>query len=684
MRTMKYVLKGVALTCIAAAGLTACSSSEDIDDSPKNTVLDEAGHEGVKSEFVISIPRTVINTTRMTGNVVQNAGRASQFRGMDNIRLIPFSGEPTTTSAKLSNILRLSSITALSQPGTLNYKVYADQFVPIGTRNFLFYGKAIDKMAETSITSMDDLFTYGVLDTKGLEDDEFRTPNDITFSLRLINTNPNAQADNATGNNIIALLNRIANATASASEAPNDKWSTASTQKMQALYKNFIGITTASSNSVASVLSMLYFSLAGIDEADPTYPLAASIMQGIRGACQATPVAGQPLELSEEYLNYPQNIGLPVGAARIRWNHAAKAFVDVTANYGANLKVDLTHYTYPAALWYGVSTPLKASIEKESDKYDNETAWANVISNVYSTAQDEVQDNTQSVALKEPAQYGVGRMETAIKMGTGDFYDGNGKKVNLGTGFELTGLLIGGQNSVGFDFASKGNENLTIFDRNVMPNIIAQAGNTTAVNHTLALESKSDQAVSVALELKNGGDAFMGADGMIPAGGTFYMAALMRPQDASNYASGTLDKIFMQDHVSKVTITIHNGSEFPDRNDDGIPDVYVKDEDGVPTGVDTDGDGQPDPYDIDGDGEPDDFITDPEHGGPGWDTDGDGEVDRPVTPDTETGEYPDQPNVPEGLGNATNGVPDLSSPSIEIGTSVDLEWQEGLILNPGI
>ena len=37
---------------------------------------------------------------------------------MDNIRLIPFSGEPTTTSAKLSNILRLSSITALSQPGT--------------------------------------------------------------------------------------------------------------------------------------------------------------------------------------------------------------------------------------------------------------------------------------------------------------------------------------------------------------------------------------------------------------------------------------------------------------------------------------------------------------------------------------------------------------------------------------
>ena len=681
---MKKNLLNVCSAAIALAGVIGLASCSSKDEVPANVVYDNNGTAGVKPEFVISIPRTVVNGTRMSNEVTQSEGTVAQFRGMDNIRLISFAGTPTASSTKLSDILGLSAITNLSAPGTVNYKVYADQFVPVGTKNFLFYGKAIDADVDQPITTMNDKFNYGYLTVKGLTDAEFNTPNDIVFSLEQINTSVDKQQGDVVGQKVVELLNRLATANVTSAAAPNDKWSTASTQKMQALYKNFIGITTASSNSVASVLSMLYFSLAGIDEADPTYPLAASIMQGIRGACQATPVAGQPLELSEEYLNYPQNIGLPVGAARIRWNHAAKAFVDVTANYGANLKVDLTHYTYPAALWYGVSTPLKASIEKESDKYDNETAWANVISNVYSTAQDEVQDNTQSVALKEPAQYGVGRMETAIKMGTGDFYDGNGKKVNLGTGFELTGLLIGGQNSVGFDFASKGNENLTIFDRNVMPNIIAQAGNTTAVNHTLALESKSDQAVSVALELKNGGDAFMGADGMIPAGGTFYLAALMRPQDASNYASGTLDKIFMQDHVSKVTITIHNGSEFPDRNDDGIPDVYVKDEDGVPTGVDTDGDGQPDPYDIDGDGEPDDFITDPEHGGPGWDTDGDGEVDRPVTPDTETGEYPDQPNVPEGLGNATNGVPDLSSPSIEIGTSVDLEWQEGLILNPGI
>ena len=80
----------------------------------------------------------------------------------------------------------------------------------------------------------------------------------------------------------------------------------------------------------------------------------------------------------------------------------------------------------------------------------------------------------------------------------------------------------------------------------------------------------------------------------------------------------------------------------------------------------------------------DTFITDPAHGGPGWDTDGDGEVDLPVLPNPLTGKYPQSPTVPDGLGNATNGVPDLSSPGIELGTSVNLEWEEGLELTPSI
>ena len=226
---------------------------------------------------------------------------------------------------------------------------------------------------------------------------------------------------------------------------------------------------------------------------------------------------------------------------------------------------------------------------------------------------------------------------------------------------------------------------MAIYDRNMSNNsIIAIPDNTTAANQTLALETKSNQEVHAALELVNGGEDFMGFDGIIPKGATFYLAVKLDPTKATNYSSGVLDKIVMQDHVTKLTVTIKNGSNIVDRDGDGTPDVYIKDENGVPTGVDTNGDGQPDPYDIDGDGNPDDFITNPDQGGPGWDTDGDGIVDIPVTPDNEDGKYPDSPNNPDGLGGATNGIPDLTSPGIELGTSVDLEWEEGLILNPEI
>ena len=686
MRRTNAFIGMTALALTTVVGLASCSSDKVAEEINSRTVVDENGTVGVKPEFVISIPRTVVNTsaTRMSSDVTQSKGTVEQFRGMDNIKLLSFATVPTSSTNKLSNILNLGAIQSLASAGKLNYKVYADQFVPVGTRNFLFYAKAIDGYPENAISSMTEKFHYGYLKATGLTDAEFQTPSDVNFALEQINTVSTAQIGSPAGQALVDLLNSLALATVSTATPPHDKWSTCTSPLMRSLYRNFVGITTCASQNVAIMLSNLYYSLADVDQTDPAYDLAVSLRAAIEEACTTTPISGEPVKLQSKYEGYPTALGLPNGAARVRWNPGSSSFVDVPGNYGADLKPAITQYTYPAALWYYVNTPLKASSDIESPSYGDEENWDNVIGKVYEGAADEVQDNTQSVALQKPAQYGVGRLETNVAMGSGTFYDGNGEPVKLGEGFTLTGLLIGGQNSVGYDFTSKGNENLTIYDREVTPGIVAKENTTTTVNQTLALETKANQVVNMALELKNGGADFMGADGIIPAGGTFYLAARLDPLKASNYAAGSLDKIFIQDHVTRLTITIENGSTVPDRNGDGIPDVYIKDPDGNPTGVDTDGDGDPDPYDIDGDGTPDDFITDPTHGGPGWDTDGDGDVDRPVTPDPATNEYPDSPNVPEGLGNATNGVPDLTSPLIELGTSVDLQWQQGLILTPSI
>ena len=670
---------------------TGCSSGRDAEDI-SNVVYNEEGKAGVKPEFVISLPRNVVGGTRMEGNIVQNLGTSEQFRGIDNIRLIPFSAVPSPASTKLAGIIRLSSINALEKPGSVNYKVYADQFVPVGTKNFLFYGKAVDRSVDDPLTSMDDKFKYGVLKYEGLTESEFSSVASVNFSLEQINTNQDQQQNNAVGRAIIQLMSQLANVTVSG-DAPNNAWSTTTHTVLAALYKNFIGTTVYSSNSLALILDKIYFGLEHVEASDPAYPLANQIRSLILGACNAgyEPIANTPVELNSDYSGYPGNIGLPDGAARCRWNASglhANMFVDMTANYTLGFKVKPTDYCYPAALWYYASTPVRTSNSIESVNYSDQTSWDKVISDIYSSTNDEVLSGTRSVALVNPVQYAVGRLETRVQMESGgSVYDGDGQEVDFGDGYTLKGLLLGGQNSVNYAFESTGNENFCIYDRVMSAsNLTFKPGvPTTSPNHTLALETKTNQKIFAALELVNNGQAFKGADGTIPAGGIFYMTVALDPTTADNYHKDNLNKIIIKDHVTKLTVNIKKGSTTPDRNGDGVPDVYIIDPTtGLPTGVDADGDGNPDPYDIDNDGTPDTFITDPAHGGPGWDTDGDGEVDLPVLPNPLTGIYPQYPPIPDGLGNATNGVPDLSSPGIELGTSVNLEWEEGLHLTPNI
>ena len=674
-----------------SAMFTACSSGRDAEEAT-NVVYNEEGKAGVRPEFVISLPRNVVGGTRMEGDIVQNLGTSDQFRGIDNIHLIPFSGVPVSGSTKLADIIRLSSINALEKPGSVNYKVYADQFVPVGTKNFLFYGKAVDRYVDEPVTSMNDKFKYGVLKYNGLTESEFSTAGSVNFSLEQINTSLEQQQDNAVGRAIIQLMSQLANVTVNG-DAPENAWSTTTHPVLAALYKNFIGTTVYSSNALALILDKIYFGLDHVESTDPARPLANEIRRLIEKACVSgyEPVANTPVELTSDYSGYPANIGLPDGAARCRWNATglqANMFVDMTANYTLGFKVKPTDYCYPAALWYHVSTPIRTSAKKESGNYSDQTSWDNVINTVYSETNDEVLTGTQSVALVNPVQYAVGRLDTKVQMESGGtIYDGDGQAVDFGDGYTLKGLLLGGQNSVNYAFESTGNENFCIYDRVMSAsNLTFKPGApTTTPNYTLALETKTNQKIFAALELVNNGQAFKGADGTIPAGGIFYMTVSLDPTTAGNYDANNLNKIIMKDHKTKLTVNIKKGSQTPDRNGDGVPDVYIFDPTtGLPTGVDADGDGVADPYDIDNDGTPDTFITDPAHGGPGWDTDGDGEVDIPVLPNPLTGKYPQSPTVPDGLGNATNGVPDLSSPGIELGTSVNLEWEEGLELTPSI
>ena len=683
----------VALMAVGAlmslAGFSACSSSNDVNEvNNPNVEIDDQGNAGVRPEFVISFPRSVVNGTRMSDDVTQKGGTTAEFRGMDHIRLIAFGGVPTGTSDKLGSILSLTSIAknTLKKPGELNYKVYANQFVPVTTKNFLFYGKAIDNTAETDITTMDDKFKYGVIKANGLTDAEFSKVSSITFGLEQINTSTEQQQNNTVGRAIVTLMTNLATSTGKG-DAPGNAWSTTTNVTLSRLYQNYIRATVSSSSNLAVILGMLYDGMERVlagntDTESQEYVLAKKIKDQIVNACTGTPVVGSPVTLKADYTGYPGNVGLPDGAARVSWDNTANKFVDMTANYGGGLKVGITDYVYPAALWYYVSTPIKASDNVQSTNYDSKTTWNKVITEVYDGANDVVGGSTLSVALVNPVQYAVGRIETKLEMGTGTFYDGAGQEVATGDGYTLKGLLIGGQKDVLFDFTTSSSSiDRVIYDREVPTGIIVKPNVTTSTaNQTLALETKTNEIIYAAVELVNGGEAFVGADGIIPAGGTFYLTVKLDPTLATNY--GDLKQIIKQDYVTKVTVKIKNGSQTVDRDHDGNPDVYNIDGDGNIIGVNP-GDGTNlTVYDINGDGTPDTFIPAAD-GGPGWDTGG-GKVDISILRDPSTGLYPTNVLIPEGLGNATNGIPNLTSPGVELGTSVDLEWKPGLELTPSI
>ena len=322
MKKNLLTICSVAVALAGVIGLASCSSKDEV---PANVVYDNNGTAGVKPEFVISLPRTVVSGTRMSNDVTQSEGTVAQFRGMDNIRLISFAETPTTSSVKLSDILGLSAIPGdgLQAPGTMNYKVYADQFVPVGTKNFLFYGKAIDADVDQPITTMADKFNYGTLKAKGLTDAEFNTPNDIVFSLEQINTSIDKQQGDVVGQKVVELLNRLATANVTTATAPNDKWSTTTNGLLANLYKSFKAVTTSSSSTLAVILGQVYTAVQHVESTDPAYDLASYIAAQIREACDDYNV--QPVVLKGIYSGYPGNIGLPDGAARVRWNEVTRS-----------------------------------------------------------------------------------------------------------------------------------------------------------------------------------------------------------------------------------------------------------------------------------------------------------------------------------------------------------------------
>jgi len=577
--------------------------------------------ETVNVRFVFSMlpQQTKKAKTRMSSDVVQQTG---MDRGIDDARMLCYKGYPTASSTKIGEMIEFKNLEddiISSDTTSSEVSEFRQVGVPVGTTHFGFYGTASGYSS-----THEDRMKYGVIEVEGLSRTSYHGNSGIRFKPVQICKSEADFGGSTAGAKLLALLNELMTVTSNEA-APNDRWETANDIYLSDSYKSIIELKTLSSHHVALMLAAVNKVVSHTPEGSPGRQLADAIKTKIASVCATAPTeTSMTADLKEEYLGFPADIHLPVGAARITWDATQKKFIvpDVQA-YGKQFDIlSLNDYCYPMNLQYQVLSDIVASdsivsMPTSSEETALSEKWKNLIDSLYKGASTVVQQSTQSVAMKQQVNYAVGKLALKTRIATSDnMYDAKGKLVDVSNGFTLKGYIIGGQREVDYNFQPvAGSKEYAIYDTDL--NGGAQQVKRhyfTEENFILGLGTSSDKDIQIALELVNNGNDFQGADGVIMHGATFYLVANLAPKEGQNYISGSIDQVFCRDKATTVALTIEGG--YPD----------------------TDGDGKPDPG-------LDDY----------------GRV-KPL----------------KGLATATYGMPRLDVPKPTLGLSVNLSWGEGL------
>ena len=572
---MKKVLFLSATALAGMMSIASCSSEEEM--KPQNGKREE-----VKTSFTLSVG-SVKPGTRMTADAVQED---QKFNGMEQIQLFPFinNGAVDGDEAITISPIHLADFTTFEKDA-VNAKVYTDVTIPVGVNNFVFYGMSQDAGNGALAASYD---------SKSLQSTS-TLAKDVYFDL--VSWNPGKtygyfNTDNATGaKEVLTTLNTISvalNAAADYMPAPSN------VSELNTIRTSLQALTAGSSNSVRLFLGEVYDRLKGINADNSNaicevynsfFDVDGSNEEGYTLAWKADP-------------NFPGRYNLPDGAVALTYDATNSKFVYASASIEGLKIEDVSKYMQPARLAYFVNTAAK-TLNTPYFATNTPTKWADAV-NAYGDAA--VSLTTQSVILKDQIQYAVGRLDVQVKVSEQTLYD-NGSGVQgaadenpqmviaPANGYELTGVLIGGQKQVDWKFEPQGTEEFTIYDNAMTTGISAKVGRYSDFNHTLALETAVGESKRICLEFVNNGKDFFGyGNQVIPSGSKFYLVATLEPGEKESANKNKIEQVFKQDYITTAKMTI--GAE--------------------------------------------------------------------------------------SLKSAYNVVPDLRSPKLELGLSVDLEWQEGI------
>lgn len=528
---MKFNRYHIGILLAVLTTWTACGNEDDL----------ERSTEPVKVSLAFSLSSKVSDQTRATDPVIQEGS----FRGIDRLYIIPFDVQGTITAEakpKLFSPTGSADVfdrTSSSTPS--RYYYYENCSFMQGVASFLVYGHAEP--------------TTGGKDVNGSLTADFpadMSPSDITFSLESIysETTPHA-----TASAIAKYLTNIANTTG---------WSTTTDSRLKAYYQNFIGqgseAPSVIAGSSASVQAYVNHLKTLVTE-EPESTLRTAILNSITAG--SVPA------------DYPASIGLPDGAAALRWEipdgGTAYAFVPQTVTTTeANIN-SIMRFAYPPELYYYGNSQICASNIDNRKTYYERTQWGtsntdeNTVLAGYEYDPGIVSNNTKAVAIKNPVQYAVARMDATIKADAASLTDAKNTSISIeATTFPLTAVIVGGQRPVGFDFKPKDNSETDVrfvYDSKVNTNTGSTpyylSSEQKGPVHTLLLQNYDGEAVTIILEFQNNSNTdFYGVDGIIYSGTKFYLiGSIPAPTaDSEDYTK----RVFTQDYTTTVNMKVES------------------------------------------------------------------------------------------------------------------------------
>jgi len=478
-------------------------------------------------------------TTKMSQDVTQVNGK---FRGMDRVYVIPFNTEsmqvkPQDTRLGTRNV-GLGS-TGIAQSGLItnnNSHLFGSAIVPNGMNTVLVYGSTPD-MGEDA--SKSDKHTYGVLTPKGLDNPS--STDDISFSLEpVLATGETGELYEIT-TIVDGLLEKL-NAIMSLMGNSN--------------FDSIVGIYD-SVNHVNQILSCSYSTFNQLRNEIQTALIripgeGQALRDEIGLVYQAITVFSNAL--SSVGSSFPTSYGIPEGSLGFWWN--GKEFIRLIGGVNIML-VNPESYCYPPSLWYYANSSVQTSNnENLRTQYykDTNTQWEDIL--VHYTDGQTVNSFTQSVAVTQQLQYGVGLLELSLQA-PGE------EAAELIDKCPLTGIIIGDQRDVDFSFmplpdSNDPNEDSVryIYDNTVEGLKIGTTGNAVQM---LVLPTADNEPVYFALEFKNNTNFTRHCQqGDILPQCRFYLAGKLDPSspDITQPSGETLYSIFSRDRKTKVTVKV--------------------------------------------------------------------------------------------------------------------------------